>query len=469
MTIVYRFRPMSSLLNEHHELEKQELVLSSPRYFNDPLEGYQDVFWDGDEVLWENLLRHYLLNLLWAANTCLIFDDEKFDEYAIDPKLTRDDLPSDEYRELFDSVCQSFFDEKEFRRIPSSLASLPKPLKKKSLQVVLSAIHRSALASVLDTLGTSNIIPETGPKVTNSIDSDTVVEMLDGLSAAMANETEAQVLEFIASNIGPLKSHVLLKGALQTGVDELELHIKKKILLFASFPGQYVREICDLLIHPNWHTLCFARECTNPSMWATYANEHRGAALMFHTDSQSDGSWSKLNVNARTGWQGSEPITEQIQAPLYAVDYESPPPQVDFFQFLGTLPRTKLMSAWHSTPDGETSPVVDEILEDEDSWREKLWDHFRSMSTTKMGQWKHEQEIRMVLPDLLNSEGPRRKVTYDLSQLAGVVFGLRTSLEDRFEVMRILAESSQDGDSTPVEFYQMVFDGTSFRKVKLGV
>ncbi|WP_396614041.1 hypothetical protein ACH9L7_20175 (plasmid) [Haloferax sp. S1W] len=470
MTIVYRFRPMRNLIGKYRELEQQELALSSPRYFNDPLEGYQDVFWEGDEVLWENLLRHYLLNLHRAAIICRLSDnDEDLDEYAIDPKLTRDDLPTDDYRQQFNSVCQSFFDEGGFERIPSSLASLPKPLKRKSLQLFLSVIHHSALASVLDTLRNSNMIPETWPKVTNSIDSDTVVEILDGLSAAMDEEAEAPGIEFIASHVGPLGSHTFLQRALETEVDELELHTKKEILLFASFPGRYVRQICDSLIHPNWHTLCFSKECTSPSMWAAYADEHRGAALMFHTDGQSDGSWAELTVNGRTGWQGSEPITGQIQAPLYAVDYESPPPQVDFFQFLGTLPRPKLMSAWHSTPDGDTSPIVDEILEDEDSWRENLWDHFHSMSTTKLEQWKHEQEIRMVLPDLLGVEDSHRKVTYDLSQLAGVVFGLRTSLEDRFEVMRILTESSQDDDSPPVEFYEMVFDGTSFRKVKLAV
>jgi hypothetical protein len=75
----------------------------------------------------------------------------------------------------------------------------------------------------------------------------------------------------------------------------------------------------------------------------------------------------------------------------------------------------------------------------------------------------------MVLPDLLDSEGSHRKVTYDISQLEGVVFGLRTKLEDRFEVMRILSEKNQDEDSSPVEFYEMVFDGTDFRKVKLDV
>jgi len=460
---------MEYLIGDYRELEKQELALSSPRYFNDPLEGYQDVFWEGDEVLWENLLRHYLLNLHRAAIICALSDDEEdLDEYAIVPKLTREDLDTDEYRQQFDSICQSFFEEREFGRIPSSLASLPKPLKRNNLQHILSVIHRSALESVLERMRTSGIIPEKWPKVTNSGDSETVEDLLDALSAAMADEDE-ELLESIASIVSPLKSHTYLQQAVQTGVEQLELHNKKYHLLHNSFPDRYIREITNSLIHTNWHTLCFAKECASPPMWATYADEHRGAALMFRVDCQTDESWGEMNVNGRTGWKGSEPKFGEIPAPLHAVDYESPPPEVDFFRFLGTLPLPKLESAWHSTPDGRTSQKLDKIVDDPDAWRQNLWDHFHSMSTRKLSQWEHEQEIRMVLPDLLGSEGSHRKVTYDMSQLEGVIFGLRTSLEDRFEVMQTISENSQNGDDSPVEFYEMVYDGTQFRKAKLDV
>jgi hypothetical protein len=56
-----------------------------------------------------------------------------------------------------------------------------------------------------------------------------------------------------------------------------------------------------------------------------------------------------------------------------------------------------------------------------------------------------------------------------MSQLEGVIFGLRTSLEDRFEVMQTISEKNQNGDDSPVEFYEMVYDGTQFRKAKLDV
>ena len=467
MTTIYRFRSMDNLIHKYSELEEQELVLSSPRYLNDPLEGYQDVFWKGDEVLWENLLRNYLLNLLHAAYNSVIFDYETLVEVTQQPVLAPDNLPTDEFRQLFDSVCRTFFEKREFGEISSSLASLPKPLKRNGLQFVLSQIQVPALSSVFDTLRTSEKLPDMWPEVTNSTDPDTVIDRIDALSTAMADEAEAGWLEPITSQVSPLRSHAFLQQVLQTRVEKLELQNKKMVFFHCLFPDIYVREICNSLIHTNWHTLSFAKECTSPSMWSAYADEHRGAALMFHTDSQSDGSWSKLDVEGRIGWQDSGPIYGQIPAPLYAVDYESPPPEVDFFRFLGTLPRPKLMSAWHSSPDGETSPLVDEILKDVDAWRESLWEHFHSKTTTKLEQWKHEQEIRMVLSDLSGSGDPIRKVNYDLSQLAGVVFGLRTSLEDRYEVMRILHKGTQDGRSPPLEFYEMIFDGTDFRKVKI--
>ena len=347
MTIIYRFRPMKYLIgdggdNDYRELEKQELALSSPRYFNDPLEGYQDVFWEGDEVLWENLLRHYLLNLHQAAIACGISDDEEtLDEYAIEPKLTRGDLSTDERRQQFDSICQLFFEEKGFESVPSSLASLPEPLRRNNLKQILSVIHRSALESVLERMRASGMIPEGWPEVTNSGGSETVEELLDAISAAMADEDQG-LLESVASVVGPLESHMYLQQVVQTGVEQFELQHKKYHLLYHSFPDQYIREITNSLIHTNWHTLCFAKECASPPMWATYADEHRGAALMFRADRQTDESWGEITVNGRTGWKGSEPIFGEITASLHAVDYESPPPEVDFFRFLGTLPLPKL-------------------------------------------------------------------------------------------------------------------------------
>src|ERR1700677_2508651 len=73
---LYRFRPISAVLDKYAELAKQEIYFSPPEELNDPMEGYKDVFWLGDRIVWRNLLRHYLLCLLQTASLCVVAGPE---------------------------------------------------------------------------------------------------------------------------------------------------------------------------------------------------------------------------------------------------------------------------------------------------------------------------------------------------------------------------------------------------------
>jgi hypothetical protein len=66
---LYRFRSTDAVLDAYEELVKQEIYFSSPEELNDPMEGYKDVFWAGDRIVWRNLLRHYLLCLLQTTRS----------------------------------------------------------------------------------------------------------------------------------------------------------------------------------------------------------------------------------------------------------------------------------------------------------------------------------------------------------------------------------------------------------------
>ncbi len=56
---LYRFRSASALLDQFHELDRQEIYFSSASEQNDPMEGYRDIVWKGDSIAWRNLFRHY--------------------------------------------------------------------------------------------------------------------------------------------------------------------------------------------------------------------------------------------------------------------------------------------------------------------------------------------------------------------------------------------------------------------------
>src|SRR5205814_6675950 len=67
------------------DLQNQEIYFASALELNDPLEGYKDLFWKGDEIAWKNLLRHYLLCLMQTILRTL--------EHGPDYRVTAETLP----------------------------------------------------------------------------------------------------------------------------------------------------------------------------------------------------------------------------------------------------------------------------------------------------------------------------------------------------------------------------------------
>ena len=50
---LYRFRTTEKLLDKkYQELERQEIYFADPQELNDPIEGFKDIFWSGDEIVW---------------------------------------------------------------------------------------------------------------------------------------------------------------------------------------------------------------------------------------------------------------------------------------------------------------------------------------------------------------------------------------------------------------------------------
>ena len=61
MTEFYRFRSMEKLLGpSFQELGRQTIFFSGPEDLNDPMEGFQDLVWSGDHIVWSNLLKNYV-------------------------------------------------------------------------------------------------------------------------------------------------------------------------------------------------------------------------------------------------------------------------------------------------------------------------------------------------------------------------------------------------------------------------
>lgn len=82
---LYRFRTADALIGSRQELQNQEIYFSAPEQLNDPVEGFKDIFWTGDAVVWKNFLNHYLLCLEQICVSFLLSGTED--------KITGADIP----------------------------------------------------------------------------------------------------------------------------------------------------------------------------------------------------------------------------------------------------------------------------------------------------------------------------------------------------------------------------------------
>jgi len=207
-------------------------------------------------------------------------------------------------------------------------------------------------------------------------------------------------------------------------------------------------------------------------MWGVYGDEHKGVALAFRP--QLDGGRPSIPLLGVTGssWVAGQPLQYtrgSLKGILEPVTYSERAPELEFFQSLGNLPKGKLERAWHTNRAGERSTLVDGMLSDLPSWRTAYFDLFRRIATTKLPDWKHEEEYRIFMPDALgmHADNEHRLVQYDFSSLEGIVFGIRTSEVHKLELIKQISSQCEKVGRTDFAFYQMAYNATKGHLIRV--
>jgi hypothetical protein len=462
--VLYRFRSISRLLGESRELERRQIYLASPEELNDPMEGYKDVVWRGDPVLWENLLRHYVLSLLLASAQCVLSPLDEFKEPVLWAAKTEDDLPTDAFRAVYHDACDDFFARIQAKQLYERLAGLQRPIHRDGLTLALSIVHGAAYAAVWATMKKHRLVPDntSDPQVAAS----GLTDVFDKVAGAPTEALDLEVVGFAFNNVRRDLSLQTLLQLERTQPNETARR-RSHYLLF-EFPDRYVQMIVEGLIHPPWRAACFTATCTNAANWASYGDQHKGVALMYRPRVEEGRPYLPLvGVVGTSGGRGQapQPIRGPIKGELRAITYSRKPLEIDFFQSLGNLPMRKLERAWHISRAGEPSKIIGERLADDAGWRQAYWASFQGVTTTKLEDWKHEEEYRIVLSSFLGLGDQVAVVEYEFSCLAGIVFGLRTPVADRLEVMRQVAAMCAREDRTDFEYKQMAYEPSMGRLV----
>jgi hypothetical protein len=454
---LYRFRPASAVLDKYEELAKQEIYFSPPEELNDPMEGYKDVFWSGDRIVWRNLLRHYLLCLLQTTCLCLRMGP-KFDRADLKTIVfsAYENLPDAPVRVIYQRTCDDFFADPNIQKLIEALANRTTPLRRDELAHMLRAIHPFGLSVLMQALKREGV--------------DGIFRDLDAMKARAAsmNETIARVVAMtppeqeVAEALFSASELMAAQMALIHDYNAAPPPEAKAVTFFTrDFPASYVRAL-DELIHPPCFAACFVANPANASMWATYGDSQTGVCLKFKTTPDSEGRLA-LNLNGITGWRGGkgvgmEPVHSFHLCQFYKVDYSESYPEIDFFNSIGRLPIPLLNAVWYAGDGGERSVCRGAHALDTDAWRQKYWEAFQSGATCKISEWAHEQEYRLLLWSLGDlKDKPSRKLNYKFSDLSGIIFGARTATEDKLKIMKIVEEKCRAEKRTDFEFHQVQY------------
>ena len=291
---IYRFRTVEQLLAEKYkELERQTIYFAHPEQLNDPMEGLRDIVWDGDEVVWTNLFKHYIycLHSTWLA--VQIAGDQFTVTSEEIPIFGRwDEHASPQLQAVFEKVWNRVFAGFGIGELARSLAEVDHGLRFNELLWHLNFMHSETLVVIKDVYvdhgyfpeaertdspsklsaqwlidsGFFNILPEFRKEESyNNLSSDRRQRFFETLFSIPTYITRDQLLA---------RKYDRYRKVADTPIE------KNRRMLVLDFPEVYLNCV-ERLLWPQWYTACFTRNYQNSSMWGNYANNHKGVCLGF--------------------------------------------------------------------------------------------------------------------------------------------------------------------------------------------
>jgi hypothetical protein len=455
---LYRFRPLWRLLDKG-ELLNQEVFFASPDTLNDPMEGFRDIFWQGDEIAWSNLFRHYLLCLEWGYSMLSLAGESQTLSWRDIPIFNVDNITfTPQYRERIDKLVEAFFENDDIKGLVKSLAARAHPIRRDELAAYLQPVHTLALSIIQQNYRQHGLAkpadPDPGVQAYLKQTMDQVKLMLEHVPR-LGSET-ADVERVTAA----------LFMAHRNMVDEIKLihrynsadkpiEPNRAFVLF-EFPNEYVMKL-ETLVYPEWYTACFMNECRNSSVWGSYGDSHTAACLIFKV---SEGeSPALLRLKRAAGWGSGGPISDYVPHHFQEVVYENKHVPIDFFRSLGRLPIPDLSRAWYTDRAGQRSACADDMFNDAEAWRTRYWDAFNHGVRRKLEAWSHEKEQRLILNGMNQDfTDPATRVThYRFEDLEGIIFGIKTPIEKKIAISKIIEDKCRAASRTDFKFYQAYY------------
>lgn len=434
----------------YDELKENYLFFATPEELNDPMDSYKNVYWEGDNVLWANLFKHYILCFESAFAFAIIGK----------PISKSDDIPvfitKDEYQEpdltMINNIINDLFKRFNLSNFADTIPKNKSKIKKRELLCVLRMMHFEVIKTIQkEYLGKGYIKLPLIPERKADIKFDFFKSLLKNPKYGTYTQHNKWT-EFITEFFNKLYEQAYIASELNNTVKPKEW----KFLVF-DFPEAYIKSI-EKLMFPTEYISCFSEDYKNTIMWSHYASSHKGVCLIFKPEQQNN-----LILNYCTGYHcdkdGSNEIWKYSPVPIKRIKYINSKIPFNFFQFMGVNTKKKCED-WFIYENNISKYEMYEGLT-ENEWRLKYWNGIQDAIITKYPAWKYEKELRLTLNAPFGdpySLPEKRKIKYDFRQLYGVIFGVRTDYYTKLRITKIVHEKCQNDKTHKINFYQAKFD-----------
>ena len=454
MAELYRLRSIDRLLGDSQELEKQAIYFASPEELNDPIEGFRDIVWQGDQIVWTNLFRHYLY-CLSMTYLCIKFvgDSSKIEPKDIPILSDMSQEPTPEAVNLFEDICGRVFKKTNLDKFIAKIVNAKRKAHHEEMLFYLRTLHYAALPEIQDAYIEHGLAPDSERLKKFS----PVFKAAHKISDLMQQVEDEKVLDvgFEISSRMMAEQLIFHKYNARSEVQST-FELNRQLLIF-DFPKVYLGQL-EQVLYPDWYVACFMKDFRNSSVWGHYGDHHKGVCLIFEAETVA--GTTRLPLEKITGYSNNGELWNFSPMPFYEINYKDKAGEIDFFRSIGWLPEAKLRKAWYSDKDGNLSECGAHLEpNDIDSWRENYWNNFYPDITAKIRDWEYEQESRLILTSMLAdlSERRQRTLTYNFRSLKGIIFGIRTPDSEKLKIIEIIHKKCREIHRTDFEFFQAYY------------
>lgn len=414
----YRFRSLKNLFNQYDELDKskikrsgeleeQTIFFPETHYLNDPMEGYRNLVWKGDEILWTNFIRNFMVFYTIMINEI----DKNQSIENIDYKKIKYKffLQFRNFNEIKNKKTGEFYEIDQINNI------------KEEDVKDLEFIPRIDLLNIpfLPLLEIKNFIDLIQLLVSNNIPNHKV-ELILGIillnihnfifspSSGYFEDASLSEIEKIikTDEYTPLKKEERL---LSINKSNIGIDIYFKTINF------YLKIINESMFD-SWYVTCFMTKNDNPIVWSHYAENHQAICFIFNTIDESSKHYLSLKNNEqRVG-----------KFELNKVEYdEDKRNYLNPFENFGMLTYNDLYNQWLLF-NKKVSKFKEQVYND-NFISEYQSNQFNDL-LVKSNHWSYENEYRIILSDIMEfyKDPKMRSFQYDYNQLTGLIIGINT-------------------------------------------